>query len=123
MMKTVLKVLLFFLVTGPATAQIVNPATTRGDWYYCVARAASHTGRYTFRISQKPCEVYWLEIDTTLEIRDCELPVIAAIKPSATDRYSIVWFHMGTGAFYDYLSGVKDRGLCKPVDTPKAYNK
>jgi len=86
------------------------------QWYRCIVKAASHTGRYTFRISITPCRVYWHEIDTELKIRDCNPPEIAALKPSATDNLSIVWFNMQTGAFYDYLSGVKDRGRCKKMD-------
>ncbi len=81
-------------------------------WYRCIVKAASHTGRYTFRISTKPCRVYWHEVDAELKIRDCAGGRIAALKPSATDNLSIVWFDMKTGAFYDYLSGVKDRGSC-----------
>jgi hypothetical protein len=56
--------------------------------------------------------VYWHEVDADLKIRDCKGGQIAALKPSATDNLSIVWFDMNTGAFYDYLSGVKDRGMC-----------
>jgi hypothetical protein len=82
------------------------------SWYRCIVKASSHTGYYTFKIATNPCRIYWREIDTWLKIRDCELPVIVAFKPSDTDGTGIVWFHMGNGRFYDNLSGVKDRGIC-----------
>ena len=69
-------------------------------------------GFYTFRINQQRCEIYWKEIDTQMKVTECKLPIMAALKPSAQDKYSVVWFNMQTGAFYDYLSGVKDRGTC-----------
>jgi hypothetical protein len=84
-------------------------------WYACTVRAASHTGRYTFRIGVSPCRVYWREIGSVLKIRACDPPVIAALKPSATSPEGIVWFNLKTGAFYDYLSGVKDRGACQKL--------
>ena len=83
-----------------------------GQWYRCIVKAPSHTGYYTFRIATKPCRVYWHEINSVLKIRDCSETQIAALKPSATDNLSIVWFDLKSGAFYDYLSGVKDRGTC-----------
>ena len=89
-------------------------------WYVCTVRAASHTGRYTFRIGVSPCRVYWREIDSTLDIVTCNPPEIAALKPSATSPQSIVWFNLKTGAFYDYLSGVRDRGRCRQREnTPR----
>ena len=81
-------------------------------WYKCTARAASHTGRYTFKIDQARCAVYWKEIDTQMKIKTCKLPIIEALKPSATDDLSVIWFDMKSGRFYDYLSGVLDRGTC-----------
>ena len=87
-------------------------------WYRCIVKSSSHTGKYTFQITENPCTVYWHEIETRLKIRDCELPVIAALKPSARDDLSIVWFDLNTGAFYDYLSGVKDRGNCTRIANP-----
>jgi len=93
-------------------------ASGGSSWYHCIVKSSSHTGRYTFKISSNPCSVYWYEIETDLKIRDCELPVIAALKPSARDDLSVVWFNMDTGAFYDYLSGVKDRGICKLIADP-----
>ena len=95
-------------------------AETRSHWYSCVVKASSHTGHYTFRIVTNPCEVYWREIDTNLEIRECQLPVISALKPSAIDNYSVVWFNLETGAFYDYLSGWKDLGFCTEMKTEPA---
>lgn len=87
-------------------------------WYSCIVKAGSHTGRYTFKVKTSPCSVYWREIDSDLRIRDCNPPVIAALKPSARDNLSVVWFNLETGAFYDYLSGVKDRGICKRIIEP-----
>lgn len=87
-------------------------------WYRCIVKSSSHTGKYTFKISETPCSVYWHEIDAKLKIRDCELPIIAAFKPSARDDLSVVWFNISTGSFYDYLSGVKDRGQCTRITTP-----
>ncbi len=103
--------LVFFVVL------MVNPAPAAhaASWYRCIVRAASHTGYYTFRISTNPCRIYWREINSWLEIQTCKKPVISGLKPSATDIYSIVWFNLEDGRFYDYLSGVKDRGYCKVV--------
>lgn len=84
-------------------------------WYRCIVKSSSHTGKYTFQITETPCAVYWHEIEAKLEIRDCELPIIAALKPSARDNLSVVWFDLASGAFYDYLSGVKDRGRCTRI--------
>ena len=86
------------------------------QWYRCIVRASSHLGFYTFRINPKRCEVYWKEIDTQMNVTKCELPIIEALKPSAQDKYSVVWFNIETGNFYDYLSGVKDRGKCTLLD-------
>ena len=103
---------IFAALVAPTFASTVN----NGQWYACIVKSGSHTGRYTFKIETGPCMVYWREIDSDLTIRDCNFPVIAALKPSARDNLSVVWFHMGTGAFYDYLSGFKDRGWCTPLD-------
>ena len=91
---------------------------TKPQWYRCIVNASSHMAYYTFLINQNPCEVYWKEIDTQVKITECKLPIIAALKPSAQDKYSVVWFNMETGAFYHYLSGVKDRGKCTVTTTP-----
>jgi len=69
-------------------------------------------GFYTFKISTNPCKIYWREIDTEIKISECNPPILSGLKPSAQDKYSVVWFDLKTGAFYDYLSGVKDRGIC-----------
>ena len=86
--------------------------TEKPLWYRCLAKASSHSARYTFKINTRPCEIYWREIDTALTISECNPPVLSGLKPSARDQYSIVWFNLETGAFYDYLSGIKDRGWC-----------
>ncbi len=107
------------LVLGGAVLLQTHAALSADPyWYRCIVKSSSHTGRYTFQITENPCAVYWHEIDSKLKIKDCELPVIAALKPSARDDLSIVWFNLNTGAFYDYLSGVKDRGKCTRVDGP-----
>ena len=98
--------------------QISAAASAEPFWYRCIVKSSSHTGIYTFQISEKPCSVYWREIDAKLKIRDCELPIIAALKPSARDDLSVVWFDISTGSFYDYLSGVKDRGKCTRITNP-----
>ena len=98
--------------------QISTVLSAEPFWYHCIAKSSSHTGKYTFQITKSPCAVYWKEIDTKLKIRDCDLPVIAALKPSARDDLSIVWFDLASGAFFDYLSGVKDRGRCTRIDDP-----
>jgi hypothetical protein len=101
--------------------QVFNgPAVAGSVWYRCVVRSSSHTGYYTFKIDQQTCSVYWLEIDTQLKIKFCRLPEIEALKPSARDDLSVVWFNMKNGRFYDYLSGVYDRGQCKVVASPQA---
>ena len=97
---------------------VIVPVKAAPQWYKCTASASSHTGRYTFRINQQPCAVYWREIDTQLKIKSCNWPEIAALKPSARDDLSVVWFNMKTGQFYDYLSGVYDRGTCVAVAKP-----
>lgn len=81
-------------------------------WYRCIVKASSHMGFYTFKINSDPCKIYWREIDTEIKISECNPPIISGLKPSAQDKYSVVWFNLETGAFYDYLSGVKDRGIC-----------
>lgn len=96
----------FFLILA-ALAVEENPL-----WYRCIVKASSHSAFYTFKINTGPCEIYWREIDTFLNISECNPPVLSGLKPSARDKYSIVWFNLETGAFYDYLSGVRDRGLC-----------
>ncbi len=107
------------LVLGGAVLLQAHTASSADTfWYRCIVKSSSHTGRYTFQITETPCAVYWHEIDAKLVIRDCELPVIAALKPSARDDLSIVWFNLNTGAFYDYLSGVKDRGRCTRIANP-----
>lgn len=85
---------------------------TNSKLYRCIVKASSHMAFYTFRINQQCCEIYWKEIDTQMKVTECKLPIMAALKPSAQDKYSVVWFNMQTGAFYDYLSGVKDSGIC-----------
>ncbi|HFC04782.1 MAG TPA: hypothetical protein ENJ55_03665 [Rhizobiales bacterium] len=112
MTRRILCLLLIFVF------QSAGPAHAVERWYKCIVHASSHTGYYTFRINQPSCAVYWKEIDTQLKIKSCKLPVIEALKPSATDNLSIVWFNMKTGQFYDYLSGVLDRGRCKVIDRP-----
>lgn len=97
--------LIFALASATANAKPV--------WYKCVVKGGSHTGRYTFKIDQSTCSVYWKEIDSHLKIKSCNLPEISALKPSARDDLTIVWFNMKTGQFYDYLSGFLDWGWCK----------
>lgn len=107
------------LFVGAAIIMQTNAVSSAESfWYRCIVKSSSHTGKYTFQISESPCSVYWHEIEAKLKIRDCELPVIAALKPSARDDLSIVWFDLASGAFYDYLSGVKDRGRCTRVANP-----
>ncbi len=105
-------------ITVLSATNIGLAASAGFSWYQCIVKSSSHTGRYTFKISSNPCSVYWHEIETDLKIRDCKLPIIAALKPSARDDLSVVWFNMETGAFYDYLSGVKDRGRCQEIEKP-----
>ncbi len=112
MKKSILIVVLCLL-----NLQSISATETSSQWYRCIVKASSHMGFYTFLINQNPCEVYWKEIDTQVKITECNLPIIAALKPSAQDKYSVVWFNMETGAFYDYLSGVKDRGRCTVMKT------
>lgn len=82
------------------------------QWYRCIVKASSHLAFYTFKISTNPCKIYWREIDTEIKISECKPPILSGLKPSAQDKYSVVWFNLETGSFYDYLSGVKDRGIC-----------
>ena len=96
----------------------VNSAMAKVQWYKCIVKASSHTGYYTFKIDAEKCQVYWLEIDTQLKIQSCKLPVIKGLKPSAMDDLSVVMINVKTGYFYDYLSGVLDRGWCKPIAKP-----
>ncbi len=111
--------MLRLLVLGGAILLQAHAALSSDTfWYRCIVKSSSHTGKYTFQITKSPCAVYWKEIDTKLKIRDCDLPVIAALKPSARDDLSIVWFDLASGAFFDYLSGVKDRGRCTRIDDP-----
>jgi len=98
--------------------QTLAASSTESFWYRCIVKSSSHTGKYTFQITESPCAVYWHEIESRLKIRDCELPIIAALKPSARDEFSVVWFDLASGAFYDYLSGVRDRGRCTRIDNP-----
>ena len=84
----------------------------KDQWYRCIVKASSHLAFYTFKINTNPCSIYWREIDTEIEISECKFPILSGLKPSAQDKYSVVWFNLETGDFYDYLSGVKDRGVC-----------
>jgi hypothetical protein len=97
----------FVLLQATVTADEEIP-----KWYRCIVEASSHKAFYTFKINTKPCKIYWQEIDTEIKISECNLPIISGLKPSAQDKYSVVWFNLETGDFYDYLSGVKDRGKC-----------
>ncbi len=95
-------------------------------WYRCIVKASSHLAFYTFKIRTEPCEIYWREIDTKIKISECKPPILSGLKPSAQDKYSVVWFNLETGEFYDYLSGVKDRGICTASaqePTPFSSNK
>jgi hypothetical protein len=105
----------FFLFSSTVLADV-----EKLTWYRCVVKASSHTAVYTFRISTDPCKIYWQEIDTFINISECDPPVLSGLKPSARDEYSIVWFDLETGAFYDYLSGVKDRGRCSASEQEPA---
>ena len=93
------------------------------QWYRCIVKASSHLAFYTFRIRTNPCEIYWREIDTSIKVSECKPPIISGLKPSAQDKYSVVWLNLETGAFYDYLSGVKDRGICTAHESePKPFS-
>ncbi len=105
----------FLLIVSGFTIGQVRAAPV---WYRCVVHAASHTGYYTFKIDNKTCAVYWHEVDSHLKIKTCKLPIIEALKPSARDEHTIVWFNMKTGEVYDYLSGFIDEGMCKVVKGP-----
>ena len=109
--KNLKPIALVFLLTLFGSNAVVAEETEY-KWYRCIVKASSHTGYYTFKISTKPCKIYWREIDTEVDISECNLPVIAGLKPSAQDDKSIIWFNLKTLAFYDYLSGVLDRGTC-----------
>ena len=102
-----------FLLLLPAEMAFAVPV-----WHKCLVKGGSHTGRYTFKIDQEKCQVFWREIDTQLKIKSCELPVIEAFKPSAQDDLTVVRFNMKTGYFHDYLAGFLDRGRCKKVLKP-----
>lgn len=91
---------------------VTSSSASEALWYRCIVKASSHLAYYTFRINSDPCRIYWREIDTKLNISECNPPIISGLKPSARDKYSVVWFNLETGYFYDYLSGVKDRGHC-----------
>lgn len=109
---------LSFAIIGIAYALPSGASENYAGLYACTVKAGSHTARYTFSIKTSPCSVYWREIDSDLKIRDCQPPIIAALKPSARDNLSVVWFNLESGAFYDYLSGVKDRGICNRIIEP-----
>lgn len=94
------------------SAVITSASASDALWYRCIVKASSHLGYYTFRINTHPCQIYWREIDTRIDISECDPPIVSGLKPSARDKYSVVWFNLDTGDFYDYLSGVKDRGHC-----------
>ncbi len=108
------------------TSQPLLAHEGNAHWYRCIVKASSHLAFYTFRIRTKPCEIYWREIDTSIKISECKPPIISGLKPSAQDKYSVVWLNLETGDFYDYLSGVKDRGICtahKDEPAPFSSNK
>ncbi len=116
----------YFILAFCLMSQTLFASETDAQWYRCIVKASSHLGFYTFRIRTKPCEIYWREIDTSIKISECKPPIISGLKPSAQDKYSVVWFNLETGAFYDYLSGVKDRGVCtahKKEPKPFSSNK
>lgn len=101
-----------FFVLSLFCVSLVASDNIKGQWYRCIVKANSHLAFYTFRIDTNPCKIYWREIDTDIKISECKPPILSGLKPSAQDKYSVVWFNLETGAFYDYLSGVKDRGVC-----------
>ncbi|HHI81913.1 MAG TPA: hypothetical protein ENJ99_02050 [Rhizobiales bacterium] len=100
------------------TALPALPGSGAERWYKCLVRASSHTGHYTFRIDAENCRVYWREIDTQMTVLFCRNGIMKALKPSALSNFDIVFFNMNTGQFYDYLSGVYDRGMCKRAERP-----
>ncbi len=111
-MRRLILTFLFLCSFSVASSDQSNP-----QWYRCIVNSSSHMGFYTFKINTSaPCEIYWREIDTSIKITQCDYPILAGLKPSAQDKLSIVWFNLKTGAFYDYLSGVKDRGICTAYD-------
>ena len=112
MTRRILIFAIIFFVTA------IRPALSEAKWYRCIVKGGSHTGRYTFQINKSACAVYWKEVDAQLKIQSCEPPIITALKPSARDDLTIVWFNMKTGQFYDYLSGFLDRGWCKATQKP-----
>ena len=117
---------MFSLTVGLVLSMPVVATESDYLWYRCIVKASSHLAFYTFRISTNPCKIYWREIDTEIKISECAPPILSGLKPSAQDKYSVVWFNLETGAFYDYLSGVKDRGLCtasKDEPAPFSSNK
>ena len=113
------------LITALACAPGPEAAATGHDeaprWHRCIVKASSHTGRYTFAINAALCEVYWREIGTRLKIVKCTKSEIKALKPSARTLDDVVAFDLKTGAFYDYLAGVYDRGQCirLPAEPPR----
>ena len=108
--------IIFIIASCMAAALDATGAGNENEkWYKCTAYGSSHTGRYTFRINKKACQVYWLEIDTQLKSVVCSGDIIRARKPSGRTVLDIVFFNMGTGYFYDYVSGVYDRGNCRPA--------
>ncbi len=112
-----------FILALSLISQPLFAGENDAQWYRCIVKASSHLAFYTFRIRTNPCEIYWREIDTSIKISECNLPIISGLKPSAQDKYSVVWFNLETGAFYDYLSGVKDRGRCtKHDDEPRPFS-
>ncbi len=114
-MRIFLTSIIFLLLQTSISASEENT-----KWYRCIVEASSHKAYYTFKISTKPCKIYWQEIDTEIKISECKLPILSGLKPSAQDNYSVVWFNLETGDFYDYLSGVKDWGKCKASEKEPA---
>lgn len=111
------------IVTLGATTGNIFAEDSDSLWYRCIVKASSHLAFYTFKISADPCKIYWREIDRTIKISECKPPIISGLKPSAQDKYSVVWFNLETGSFYDYLSGVKDRGTCTAsIIEPEPYS-
>ena len=85
-MKT-LRLIIFLCILS---LQSSYAAETNSKWYRCIVKASSHMAFYTFRINQQRCEIYWKEIDTQMNVTECKLPIMAALKPSAQDKYSVV---------------------------------
>lgn len=105
--------LITFCLAATMLLWVRTSADAESRWYQCTAWGGSHTGHYTFRIDAETCEVFWKQIEMSLDVETCDAPLIVALKPFAPAKGYVLRFNLETGAFSDHVPGWADRGACR----------